>query len=223
MQDTLEIFDERVDEIEFYYTVMQELDNNSEKVNTSDNRHFYKIMKSNFVLMLYNLVEACIVSGMMEIYENLKNEGCSYNEVIYEIQEIWSKHKINEIYGPTTEKITYQKRVQEIIKSITSSSPITLSRDALGISGNLNARKIKDICDKHKIRYRLRNDGEELEKIKRDRNSLAHGDKSFSDCERDLTLQDMENLKNNVIQFIRDILDGMKTYYDEKLYKEQST
>ena len=44
--------------------------------------------------MLYNLVEACIVSGMMEIYEDLKNDNCSYNQVIREIQDIWSKYKI---------------------------------------------------------------------------------------------------------------------------------
>ena len=32
-------------------------------------------MKSNLLLMLYNLVEACVVSGMMEIYEDLKNDA----------------------------------------------------------------------------------------------------------------------------------------------------
>lgn len=219
MQNTYGIFNDRKNEIEFYFSIMVEIDNGSANINTIDNRRFYKIMKSNFLLMLYNLVEACIVSGMMEIYEDLKNNGCSYNQVIREIQDIWSKSKINEIYGPATERTAYENRVHQIIQDITTNTPIVLSKDALGISGNLNARKIKEICDKHRIRYRLQNQGESLERVKRERNSLAHGDVSFSDCARDLTIGDLENIKDEVIQFLQDILNGMKDYYDQKLYK----
>ena len=201
---------------------MVEIDNGSANINTIDNRRFYKIMKSNFLLMLYNLVEACIVSGMMEIYEDLKNNGCSYNQVIREIQDIWSKFKINEIYGSATGRTAYENRVRQIIQDITTNAPIVLSKDALGISGNLNARKIKEICDKHRIRYRLQNQGESLERIKRERNSLAHGDVSFSDCARDLTINDLESIKDEVEQFLQDILNGMKDYYDQKLYKENN-
>ena len=93
------------------------------------------------------------------------------------------------------------------------------AKDALGISGNLNAKKIKEICDKHKIRYRLATSGASLERVKRERNSLAHGDVSFSDCARDLTIGDLENIKDEVILFLTGILDGMKNYYDQKLYK----
>lgn len=219
MQNTYGIFNDRKNEIEFYYSIMVEIDNGSANINTIDNRRFYKIMKSNFLLMLYNLVEACIVSGMMEIYEDLKNNGCSYNQVIREIQDIWSKSKINEIYGPTTERTAYENRVRQIIQDITTNTPIVLSKEALGINGNLNAKKIKKICDKHKIRYRLQNQGESLERVKRERNSLAHGDVSFSDCARDLTIGDLEDIKDEVVQFLQDILNGMKDYYDQKLYK----
>lgn len=219
MQNTLSIFDDRKQEIDFYFSVMIEIDNGNPNIHTIDNTRFYKIMKSNFLLMLYNLVEACIVSGMMEIYEDLKNDNCSYNQVIREIQEIWYKYKINEIYGPATERIAYENRVQQIIENITTNAPIILAKDALGISGNLNAKKIKEICDKHKIRYRLATSGASLERVKRERNSLAHGDVSFSDCARDLTIGDLENIKDEVILFLTGILDGMKNYYDQKLYK----
>ena len=219
MQNTLSIFDDRKQEIDFYFSVMIEIDNGNPNIHTIDNTRFYKIMKSNFLLMLYNLVEACIVSGMMEIYEDLKNDNCSYNQLIREIQEIWYKYKINEIYGPATERIAYENRVQQIIENITTNAPIILAKDALGISGNLNAKKIKEICDKHKIRYRLATSGASLERVKRERNSLAHGDVSFSDCARDLTIGDLENIKDEVILFLTGILDGMKNYYDQKLYK----
>lgn len=223
MQNTMVIFNDRKQEIEFYFSVMVEIDNNNPDIHTIDNVHFYKIMKSNFLLMLYNLVEACIVSGMMEIYEDLGSNNCSYNQVIHEIQDIWSKYKINEIYGPATERVAYENRIKQIILDITTNAPIILSKDALGISGNLNAKKIKDICDKHRIRYRLATQGESLERVKRERNSLAHGDVSFSDCARDLTISDLKNIKDEVILFLTGILDGMKSYYNQKLYKLNTT
>ena len=65
----------------------------------------------------------------------------------------------------------------------------------------------------------MQTQGESLERVKRERNSLAHGDVSFSDCARDLTIGDLEDIKNEVIQFLNDILDGMKDYYEQKLYK----
>lgn len=152
MQNTLGIFEDRKEEINFYYSIMIEIESAEGRIETIDNNRLIKIMKSNLLLMLYNLVEACVVSGMMEIYEDLKNDGCSYSSVISEIQNIWAKHEINEIYGPTTERSAYESRVQRIIQNIISGSPIMLSRDALGISGNLNAKKIKEICDRHRIR-----------------------------------------------------------------------
>lgn len=219
MQNTLSIFSDRNKEIEFYFLVMVDINNGNPNIHTADNTRFYKILKSNFLLMLYNLVEACIVSGMMEIYESLRNDGCSYNQVIQEIQKIWLKNKIHEIYGPATIQIAYENRVQQIIQDITINSPIILSKKALGISGNLDAKKIKDVCDKHRIRYRLKTQGESLELVKRGRNNLAHGDVSFSDCARELTISDLENIKNEVILFLKDILDGMKNYYEQKSYK----
>lgn len=219
MQNTLGIFEDRKEEINFYYSIMIEIESADGHIETIDNNRLVKIMKSNLLLMLYNLVEACVVSGIMEIYEDLKNDGCSYNSVISEIQNIWAKNEINEIYGPTTERIAYENRVQRIIQNITSESPIILSRDALGVSGNLNAKKIKEICDRHRIRYRLETRGELLERVKLERNNLAHGDVSFSDCARNLSLSDLETIKNEVFLFIDGILKGMTDYYIGKQYR----
>ena len=85
MQNTLGIFEDRKEEINFYYSIMIEIESADGHIETIDNNRLVKIMKSNLLLMLYNLVEACVVSGMMEIYEDLKNDGCSYNSVKFRI------------------------------------------------------------------------------------------------------------------------------------------
>ena len=69
------IREDRKEEINFYYSIMIEIESADGHIETIDNNRLVKIMKSNLLLMLYNLVEACVVSGMMEIYEDLKNDG----------------------------------------------------------------------------------------------------------------------------------------------------
>ena len=44
---------------------------------------------------------------------------------------------------------------------------------------------------------------------------------SFSRCARDLTLADLEGIKDTVLLFISEILTGMDKYYDEKQYLRQ--
>ena len=79
-------------------------DETKNALNTIDNQRFFRIMKSNFLLMLYNLVEATFTTGMLEIYEQLERENCSYGAVIDEIQNIWRDYKIKEIKKELKEK-----------------------------------------------------------------------------------------------------------------------
>ena len=95
MITTHEVFNDRKNEIEFYYSIMIDMDDETKHtLNTIDNQRFFRIMKSNFLLMLYNLVEATFTTGMLEIYDQLKRENCSYEAVIDEIRNIWRDYKI---------------------------------------------------------------------------------------------------------------------------------
>lgn len=216
---THDVLDDRKNEIEFYYSIMVDIDNNYNAIlRTKDNQRFFRIMKSNFLLMLYNLIEATITTGMLEIYDSLKDEKCSYANVIDEIQNIWRNYKIQEIYRADSGLSTYTKRVQKVVLDITQNVPLDLSKNMIGISGNLDAAQIKTICDKHRIRYRVIDDHLTLDKVKKKRNSLAHGDESFSVCARDLTCSDLRIIKDTVISFISGIVAGMEKYCDEKQY-----
>lgn len=218
MNNTFSLFNDRRIEIEFYFSILVDLEHETGRIDTPDNPRFFRILKSNFLLMLYNFVEACVVSGMMEIYESLNESKSGYDELIEEIQLIWSNNRIDNVYDSSGGKTAYERAVTEMISSVINRSPISLNRGALNISGNLDARKIKSLCDKHRIRYVASDVDGCLKTVKDKRQNLAHGDESFGDCARDLTLSQLEHLKDEVFRFIGDILDGMKTYYDNRLY-----
>lgn len=213
------VLDDRKGEIEFYYSVMEDIDRDSDNMlHTADKQRFFRIMKSNFLLMLYNLVEATFTTGMLEIYDQVKADGCPYANVIDEIQNIWRDYKVKEVHKPDSKLSTYTNRVQNIVLDITQNTLLILSKSMIGVDGNLNAEKIKKICDKHKIRYRVVDDQLALEKVRKKRNALAHGDESFSRCARDLTISDLGIIKDTVIRFISEIVEGMEKYCNEKQY-----
>ena len=222
MINTNEIFEERKCEIEFYYSVLVEMDNgNKDIVNTINNPLFFRILKSNFLLMLYNIVEATVNTGMLEIYEKLKNERYAYSDLIKELQNMWRDYKVKEVYSSSSELKAYTNKVESIVENIIEGTPLIFSKEMLNINGNLNAKKIKNICDKHCIRYRVIDDKMKLEEVRRKRNALAHGDESFSNCARDLTISDLENIKDTIFGFLSGIIEGMKKYYDDKQYLKQ--
>lgn len=225
MENTLQIFKERKDEINFFFSIMEKINNDTQNQYKIDNKRFFKIMKSNFLLMLYNLIESSIINGILEIYDKLTEEQCSYKELIKELQKVWTDYNIIKIYGPTVGINTYKVRIRETIDTIINNAPMSfkdIDKKILDINGNLDARKIKKLCDSHKIRYKLKNNGECLFQIKQKRNALAHGDDSFSDCAKDFTINDLRKIKEDVFVFLENILDGMKNYYDNSLYKNES-
>lgn len=225
MNNTMELFEDRKSEIEFYYSILLDIDSDCDNVRTMDNSRFLRILKSNFLLMLYNLIEACVVSGMTEIYSILEQSESAYEELVDQIQRLWTNNSIDQIYISSGDRKAYENKVQEIISIVIGRRPIILTKDMLkrSISGNLDAKKIKEICDKHKIRYVASDDDNCLRTVKIKRQNLAHGDESFGDCARDMTLTDLEHIKDVVVSFMRAILSGMKVYYDEKQYLKCSS
>ena len=219
MNETKGIFDDRKQEIEFYYSVLLDMEqNNKNIINTIDNTLFFKIMKSNFLLMLYNIVEATVTTGMSEIYEQLMSDSCTYSSLILELQNIWRDNKVKEVFSSSSELKAYTKRVKKVVDIILDENPLDFNKTMLNINGNLNAQKIKKICDEHCIRYQVIDDDMKLEKVRKKRNSLAHGDESFSNCARDLTITDLENIKDTIFNFLNSIIDGMDKYCTEKQY-----
>ena len=55
--------------------------------------------------------------------------------------------------------------------------------------------------------------------LKERRNDLAHGTLSFAECGRDYSIYDLSDIKSETDLFLKGLLQGMKQYYDEKLYK----
>ncbi|WP_296561991.1 MAE_28990/MAE_18760 family HEPN-like nuclease [uncultured Acetobacterium sp.] len=227
MQATLDIYRDRIDEIELYFRSIAQLYQKQPLSGMEEIRpdfysdDFLKMLKANALLMIYNLVESSIMGGILEIYDDMKSCGYSYNDVREEIRDIWFSFKFNQVYDKTAHYNSYREKASEIVTAVLRREIIELNRKATDISGNLDAEKIRQICKDHGITYLMSNDcrgGVVLEDVKNKRNNLAHGTISFVECGREYSIDDLSSIKDETILFLNCILDGMKTYYDEKLF-----
>ena len=224
MQATIDTFDERVGEIALYYEALKSLydakslSNDGQKYFNDD---FLKILKSNALLMIYNLVESTIMGGIVEIYDELQQHGITYQQVRQEIQNIWFVFKFNEVYDKNAHYNSYREKAAKIISSILRGETLVLDRKATNISGNLDAEKIRQVCSEHGITFQVDPNcrgGIALNDVKEKRNNLAHGTQSFVECGRDYTIDDLDKIKEQTILFLQGILNGMKNYSDHQLY-----
>ena len=109
MDETIADFKERQNEIQFYYNTLLHLpDANDEQ------KRLFKIMKANFLLMLYNLIESTMTNGFRELYKAINDEGAAYKSIIHELQLLWADYEVSQIYSPTTLRQTYVKRMQAL-------------------------------------------------------------------------------------------------------------
>ncbi len=83
-------------------------------------------------------------------------------------------------------------------------------------SGNLDARQIRNILLKYGINYTA--ECSELQSIKNNRNKLAHGEMSFEEVGRDLTIQYIEKLKDETFKFLTNMIPFIQEYLDDKRY-----
>ena len=89
-------------------------------------------------------------------------------------------------------------------------------------SGNLDAREILSVF-KNKYGFEFnKNELKEsvLKRIREGRNDLAHGSLSFEEYGRNLTIQDIEAMKDKVFSFLDRLIEKVEIYLTKQLYKK---
>lgn len=220
-------FNERSKEVSQYFIFLKNLEQESIKLRMEGRGGNPKIkeiapdllrtLKASGFLLLYNLVEATMRNAIEAIFDELKNEGISYDLIRPELKKIvlknLKKRKLNDIHlsiaGISIDIITVGFDNQDLF------------------SGNIDARKIKDTAIEYGFSYltdaRKTGNGFDLLSVKTNRNDLAHGFKSFTEVGRDKTADELLVIKSRVIRYLRQILQNIEIYLKNKEYLDTST
>lgn len=175
--------------------------------------------------MLYNCVESTVVNCLGAIIKALEDDGCKYADLIdiiqiaslaaydYNLRECDSKDRRNKLLKDQADFSTGLTVVHLDIKSLVGSS-------SQGVfAGSLDAREIR------KIFARLGLDLSalscvEMQQIKNCRNKLAHGECSFQDYGRNLSIQYLQVCKDNTLTFLDGLIYKVKDYLNNKQYRK---
>ena len=226
MQTVLIDFRERVEEINIYFgfleklgqetTQLSVLKDDGQRENIPLDYQLIKTLKANSFLLLYNLVESSMRNAVIAIFDELKNRRVSYNLVSTEIKKIVIEN--------------FKKRSPENIHS--HIRDISTDIIAAGFqsqelfSGNIDQREIsktaRNFGFSFDTEYNKTKHGESLDMIMNKRNDLAHGNKSFAEIGKDITVEELLKIKEEVIADLEQILNNINQYITGQDYLDRS-
>lgn len=219
-------FNDRASEIELYFQFIENVEQKDAKLIYPDETRdeissdLNKIFKANSFLLLYNLCESCIKGAIEAIYNTLGREVVSYDDLREEVKtEIvnFLRNKIN--------TATFITRTSHLATDIILNC---FDKEQL-LSGNLDARKVKDLASRYGFSHsttflidgsgtRKSIDTNNLLIVKKNRNDLAHGTFSFKECGKDYSVLQLMEVKNHVLEYLKQILDNIERYIINQEY-----
>ncbi|MGL6338366.1 MAG: MAE_28990/MAE_18760 family HEPN-like nuclease [Waterburya sp.] len=204
-------FDERSQEVSKYFLFLKNLEQGLIRLNIDSDLE--KTLKATGFLLLYNLIESTMRNAIETIFDDFQNKNVSFDDVRDEIRKIIIQNFKN---NKSTDNIL--QSIQNISLDIIS---VSFDKEKL-FSGNLDARKIKQTAEAYGFSYktntRKSQDGNDLLKIKTNRNDLAHGFKSFEEVGRDATAEELLQIKKRVIYYLKAILQNIEIYILKQEY-----
>jgi len=224
MQAVRAEFEQRVTEVSKYLRMLKAMDrpdavihsqSKASRKTTPVEDDWRKVSKATVYLLIYNLVEAAIRSAFGELYETIANEGRSLQSVSEEIRDAWVLSEHRKLTRETASPKNYREAAARMVLAALDQEVVRLEASRLPVSGNLDADSIRHVCRNHGVGiavHQAARGGIDLETVKQQRNALAHGNRSFSEVGRDVTVDDLVRTARKAEIFVRGILKNVEKH-----------
>lgn len=224
MDSFIEEYERRKTEINAYLNLLSAMNQDNAIITDIDqNEHIinplaYKVCKASSYLIIYNLIEATVTAGVKSIYDKISDERLTFNDVMENLRKVWWQSKKESLSSCAKNQLI--DNIYDYYCEAHSNSPLDFSDYISGVSGNLDADAIREVCRRYGISS-VR-DGRDLGNIKIKRNWLAHGNKSFSDIGKDSTPSDLFTVRDRVFSFLDEFVSNVNSYLSDTKYKQAS-
>ncbi|MEG4006835.1 MAE_28990/MAE_18760 family HEPN-like nuclease [Microcoleus sp. Pol11C1] len=196
MKEFIRDFNRRVAEIQKYFELVDKI----EQIGTLSAKsivfpsgeyivdsQIQKILKSHCYLLLYNLVESSLRNGITAIHDIILIEQLTYKDLSPKIKRLWLLNDLSKSFRDSyVKKDTVADNLQELITSVLDDEIVSLDPSNIPISGNLDAKTIKELIDMYGFFGNLGVASKKIDEILnfvvKIRCDLAHGNVSFCDA-----------------------------------------
>ena len=212
MTELQTFYNERKLETEQFILLLEKLDALDEYSNDMS------ILKSQAILMMYNLIEGTVNKGIEYIFDKISNDNLKHNELSEHIRIMWMRYfKLHLDDGGQN-----KKRLEDFDTFLNNSVNIDIKNfrkinSNYFSGGSLDSASIKKILKKFSITFN--NIEYKLKEIKDERNFLAHGEKSFREVSQDKTVSNIKENQEKVFVFLGKYIVEIEKYITEQNFK----
>jgi hypothetical protein len=173
-------------------------------------------LRAGTFLVLYNLVEATIRAAVEAIHDKITATEVEFGLLKFSLRKEVVRR--------------FKKQADPAVNHTMDDFPSAFVAVALDqgikLAGTVDAKAIRELglcygfsCETTKAVTR---DGTDLLTVKRNRNELAHGRKTFEDVGRDYTSVELALLARRSMRYMGEILNNIASYLDEESYLEKA-
>lgn len=221
LEEAKAAFKDRLVEVEMYFDFIS-------KINQSNARLVYAgaadgetiihselrntLMGISYVV-LYNLVESTLRNFIASIYEDMVRRGIHIEDTRATIRQVvfksFKEHMPTEFYKREMDDLSL-----EIIAACWNKKKL--------FSGNVDHKIIKKTAKCYGFKIpgwsTAYSNGEKLEEVKDNRNWLAHGEKSFRECVAVKSIDELLEVKRQVVGYLESLCKNISGYIERKEY-----
>lgn len=164
------------------------------------------ILKSTAIMILYNTVESTLYNALQMIHEKLIL--CNFSLLCEKHRELYIEGHFGTLSNVSKIKIKLEQLLDE---KLTFPNIDKLQKNIF--SGNVDRQLFNEICKKYNIPYCIsKKYGQSFLKVKDIRNSLGHGNQSFSEACRGITLRDIEKCHKDIFASLEIFVTRLEYY-----------
>lgn len=170
------------------------------------------MLRSAFVLLLYNMVESTAFLVFERVHERVAAEH--YDSLCGEMRRIWVDYFFSH-HGPSDHHLHMEGTLDQTLKF-----PLldVFSKKVKLFSGNLDGRKLNELLKRYGIGLITAQGRENLVTVKNRRNSVAHGEDMFKEACRDLSDSDLLELRDSTFAALDDLVANVEIFLARRAY-----
>ena len=230
-----EDFNKRCSDVDYYIEVLKFVDNiasnkgvelKGESYSGPEIKHVVtreeqKIMRASFYLIMYNVVESTMNSIITTIIDSINDEHTEMMKLSKQYRELY----MNGLFSGISSETKLHEIRRDMVKGIEEHIPIHIEHFKFNTSGNVDYDYVVSTLGCLKCRGNIVHDETKtrnaMTRTKENRNHLAHGDVSYSDCGAGIVLTTIEDDYSHIKNFFTQILQQLSDFIDNKKFLKQ--
>lgn len=170
------------------------------------------ILKSAFMLLLYNIIESTTTSILERIHEKV-------SVVKYQDSSQKLRLLIVEYHFAKGNAKKYKAEIDKITNGDTTLPLFDVFKKKVSLfSGNLDARELNKLLTRYGIGALTHEDKDKLLIVKNKRNKIAHGEEMFKESCRSFTANELDEICKAVLATLNQLIELTRDFFLHKKY-----